>query len=428
MILSEKFNKKFFAIYGLGVTGKSVIKFLKRSGISNYVSWDDIKKKNKSNIKKFSNFLKIADYIIISPGINIKKSPLSKRLEKYRKKIITDLDLFYMTEKVPKTIVVTGTNGKSTTCKILEHFLKKNKHKVSLGGNIGHPVLEIKRSNRSFCIIEASSFHLAHSKFIKPNYATILNISKDHLDWHGSFDNYVNSKFKIFKFQDKNCFAFINTKNLIKIFKKKQYIGKLIKYNLNSFFKIKQEIKNKYLQLSINDQNLGFVYELSKVLKINKKNFIKSLKSFKGLPHRHEIFLESKNFKFINDSKATSFEASKSALKNNRNIFWILGGLPKKGDKFQLNKIKKNILGSFIIGKSPFFFKKQLSSNKLPFKISKNLSSAIRLVFNELSKSPKEKITILFSPASASFDQYKNFMDRGNQFKKLINIYARKYI
>ena len=100
-----------------------------------------------------------------------------------------------------KSIVVTGTNGKSTTSKIIAHILKKNNFKVFLVGNIGSPILNINIKKNCFLVIEASSFQLSHSKFILPDYAMILNITNDHIDWHGSMKNYKNSKFKIFKNQ-----------------------------------------------------------------------------------------------------------------------------------------------------------------------------------------------------------------------------------
>jgi len=433
MILSNKFNEKSFAVYGLGKTGKSVINFLKKSGVSRYLVWDDnVKKRREFNIKKnikfFSDFLDFADYIVTSPGINLKKSVLVKKFKKNQRKIITDIDLLYMTKNVPKTIVITGTNGKSTTCKILEYLLQKNKIKVKLGGNIGNPILDLKNLSSSICIIEASSFQLAHSKYIKPKYATILNLSKDHLDWHGNVENYINSKFKAFNLQDKHCLVFLSAKSLIYRYKKKKYLGKLKTYNIKSYLRIKNRIKNDYLNLKVNDQNLSFVYEISKFLKIKKKNFISSLTNFKGLQHRHETFIKLKNINFINDSKATSFEASKHAIENNKNIFWIVGGLPKLGDKFNLEKIKKNINTSFIIGTNPAFFKKQLKSNKLTFKVTKNLKNTIRIIFKEILKNPEKKITVLLSPASASYDQYKNFMERGNEFKQLVKLYARRYI
>ena len=105
---------------------------------------------------------------------------------------------------------------------------------------------------------------------------------------------------------------------------------------------------------------MSYVFELSKLLKISKKSFVESLSSFSGLPHRYEIFLKKKNCTFINDSKATSFQSTKYALENSKNIFWIVGGLPKKNDKIILGNLRKNIVKSYIIGKNMQFFKKQL--------------------------------------------------------------------
>ena len=122
--------------------------------------------------------------------------------------------------------MVTGTNGKSTTCKLLAHLLKKNNFNVSIGGNIGTPILDLKIANNSYAIIEASSFQLSHSKFIRPDYAIFLNLTNDHLDWHGSMNNYLNSKLKIFNLQSKNQHAIIN-KKFKNIFLKKNFKGKL---------------------------------------------------------------------------------------------------------------------------------------------------------------------------------------------------------
>ena len=168
---------------------------------------------------------------------------------------------------------------------------------------------------------------------------------------------------------------------------------------------------------------MSFVFALSKVLKISKKSFVRSLKSFKGLPHRYEIFMKKKNKVFINDSKATSFQASKFALQSNKNIFWIVGGMPKLGDKFNLGKIKKNIIKSYIIGNHMKSFKRQLNG-KVDFQLSRTLSNATISIFKDIKNMADKKITILLSPASASYDQFKNFEERGNQFKRLIKNYA----
>jgi UDP-N-acetylmuramoylalanine--D-glutamate ligase len=414
-----------FLVYGLGLSGQSVVKFFKKKNIKNYKVWDDNQKilfKN-NRAKNLKETLNNVDYIILSPGISLNNN---KDLIKFEKKIITDIDFFYLINKNFKSIVVTGTNGKSTTCEIINHLLKKNKFNVLLGGNIGNPILDLKVKKNSYVVIEASSFQLSHSKFICPDYAFLLNITNDHLDWHGSMKNYTNSKLKIFTHQKKNQFAIVNN-NLKTIFKKKNFLSKLIISKKENYKKIKKKIKNHYLKLSINDENMSTLYAFSKLLKINENNFTKAINSFVGLPHRYEIFLKKKNIVFINDSKATTFESTKYALINTKNVFWILGGLPKKNDKILLSKIKKNIIKCYLIGKNIDFFKKQVQK-KVSFTITKNLNKTLKEILKDIKFYNKKNNTILLSPAAASYDQFKSFEERGNIFKKLSRLYAKNFI
>ena len=421
-------KKLSFLVYGLGLTGKSIINFFEKNKIKNYQVWDDNDYKlfPKKRPKNLNKALDQVNYIVLSPGVSLKKSKNKHKLKKYKNKIITDLDLIYILKKFSKSIVVTGTNGKSTTCKMISHLLKKNGYKILLGGNIGTPVLDLDLKKNNFLILEASSFQLAHSKFIRPDYSLLLNISNDHIDWHGNMKNYINSKLKIFKYQRKNHFSFLNQK-LKTHFKKKKFQGKLIIPNQKNFQKIKFSLKNSYLTSDINDENMSFVLELSKILKISQKSFLKTMKSFVGLPHRYEIFLKKKNHIFVNDSKATSFQASKFALQNSNNIYWIVGGLPKKNDKIILKNFKSNIIKSYIVGKNTNFFKSQIQ-NKLPYIVSRTLKKSVILILKEIRASERKNCTILLSPASASFDQYLNFEKRGEEFKRLCRYYARKYI
>ena len=143
MISKKNLKNLSFLIYGLGLTGKSVVNFFIKNNIRNFKVWDDL---NKELYKKnrASNLLKAlfsVDYIILSPGVSLAKSKNKNNLIKFKKKIITDLDLFFLVKKFSKSIVITGTNGKSTTSKILSHVLKKNHFQPVLGGNIGAPVL-----------------------------------------------------------------------------------------------------------------------------------------------------------------------------------------------------------------------------------------------------------------------------------------------
>ncbi len=428
MFFDKKLRELSFLVYGLGLTGHSVINFLKKNNINNYKVWDDndknlIKKKKALNINKS---FKSVDFIVLSPGVSLKNSKNKKNLIKYKKKIITDIDLIFLFKKFSKSIVVTGTNGKSTTCKIIDHVLKKNGFRTAIGGNIGTPILDLNITKDSYLIIEASSFQLSHSKFIRPDFAVLLNISNDHLDWHGSMKNYVNSKFKLFKLQKKNQYSLISNKLKLS-FKKKKFLGKLIIPKIHVYKKFKIKIKNSYFNSNINDENMSFVYSLAKKLKISNNSFFRSLKSFKGLAHRYEVFLKKKNYTFINDSKATSFQATKFALENTKNIFWIVGGLPKKNDKIQLKKLKKNIARSYIIGRHTNLFKKQIK-NEVDYKITKNLKNSIIQILQDIKIYKYKYNNILLSPASASFDQFINFEKRGEKFKELSCHYARKYI
>ena len=218
-----------FLIYGLGLTGKSVVKFFNKNRFKNYKVWDDKNKSfyNKKRPLNLTKALKETNYIILSPGVSLNQSKNKKQLIRYKNKIITDIDLFYLFHKDFKSIFVTGTNGKSTTCKIINHILKKNKIKTLLGGNIGTPILSLNPKKNTYLIIEASSFQLAYSKFIKPDYALLLNITNDHIDWHGSMRNYINSKFQIFKNQKKNHYSLLN-EDLKSQYRKRKLSGKLI--------------------------------------------------------------------------------------------------------------------------------------------------------------------------------------------------------
>ena len=428
MEIKKPIKENSYAIYGLGLSGKSTLKFLKKKKVKKIYTWDDKNKiKSKKKINFFKKILKKVDYIVISPGINIKKTKFKSILTKNKKKIITDLDLFYAQKLPVKSIVVTGTNGKSTTCKLVEHIFRSNKIDAKLGGNIGKPILDLKIKKKSIVIIEASSFQLSHLKFIKPSFAVILNITKDHLDWHGTIKNYQDSKFKIFSNQNKYDRALLS-KDHIEKFKKKFFQSKIIKVEKNILKKnLIKLIKNKYLLSKSNLENLSFAYKLSNIFKIKKNKILKSLNNFKGLPHRNEIFYNKDGIKFINDSKATSFEATHHALENNENIFWIVGGLPKLNDKFKLQDVKQNIIKSYIIGKNINYFKKQIE-NTTEYKCSFTIKNALQDVIQDLFLLNQQKATILLSPASASYDQFKNFSERGNNFKKITLEYARKFL
>ena len=425
MKLKNENSSKKFLIYGLGKSGISSLKYLKQK--NKCFIFDDYKKKLNNKFKKFSisktkllnnNF----DYIIISPGININTCQLSNYLKKNKKKIITDLDIFYKVNPEVLTITITGTNGKSTTSKLLYDILKNHDYDVRLTGNIGNPILEEKKITRNtILVVEASSYQLAYSKYFKSKFSIIINISPDHLERHNTMKNYVLSKLKCVIRQNENDVAIITNTNLLKdLLRTKNIKSKIIYVSKNKYAYLKNKLSNDNFKNSANFQNLNFLFELSKHMKLNLKTVIKTINKFKPLKFRQEVIYQSKYLKIINDSKSTTLSSTIPFLETNEKILWILGGLFKKGDKFNLNKKYYKNLDAYIYGKDRHVFSK-LFKNKFKVNLSKDLRNTLKSIPN--LKNIRTKVTVLFSPSAASFDQYKNFEDRGRQFNMLIKRY-----
>jgi len=412
------YNKKIL-IYGLGKSGLSVYKFLKKN--NHLITHDD---KIKNDIKKITTFK--FDYIIISPGIDINKCKLSKFLKNNLKKIYTDLDIFYSQYKQNNKITITGTNGKSTTAKILYEVLKDQKVDARLVGNIGNPVLlEKKITNKTVFVIEASSYQLEYSKLFKSSISIILNISPDHLDRHKTINRYVSAKFKLVKNQSKSDLALLNTKNFYirRVLKSKNFSPKIIKIEKEIDAIFLNKIENQYFKTDGNRENLKFILEIVKVLKLKKNILIKTLKKFKGLKYRQEIIYQSKELTIINDSKATSFSSSVSLLKSLTNVYWIVGGQAKKGDKLLLPKKDCKNLKAYIFGTNKNFFISKIKK-LMRYESFLDLKCLIKKLCLEIKADKKiTHKTILFSPSAASFDNFKNFEKRGEYFNKLIKRY-----
>jgi len=413
------FYKKKILIYGLGKSGLSVLKFLKKD--NEITTHDDKIKVDNIKVTK-----KKYDYIIISPGIDINKCNLSNFLKDNSKKIYTDLDIFYNHHKENNKITITGTNGKSTTAKILYDTLKDQKVDVRLVGNIGNPVLlEKKVTNKTVFVIEASSYQLEYSKLFKSNISLILNISPDHLERHKTINKYVGAKFKLIKNQSKKDFAILNTQNFYikRELESKNYLPKIIKIqkDIDSIFL--KKINNKYFDTEGNKENLKFILEVAKILKLKKKTLVKTLKKFKGLKYRQEIIFQSKKLTIINDSKATTFSSSASLLKSLTNVYWIVGGQVKKGDKLLLTKKNFKNIKAYVFGDNKNFFINKLKK-LMKYESFIDLKNLVRKLSLEI-KVDKNTIhkTILFSPSGASFDNFKNFEKRGEYFNKLIKKY-----
>ena len=424
--LNNIFLGKKILVYGLGKSGISTYKFLKKS--SDVYLFDDNHRINLKFNQKIISLKQIKkinfDRIIISPGIDISNCKLSKFLNNNLLKIHTDLDVLFSFYD-NKSITITGTNGKSTTAKILHDALTDQKIDSRLIGNIGNPVLAEKNiTKKTIFVIEASSYQLDYSRIFRSKYAVILNITSDHIERHKSLNNYVDAKFKLLKSQNRGSFAYIKKDDelITKKIKKNKYKAKIYKVQTSNLNKKFDKIYNKYFISDGNKENLLFIFKIASKLKLNKKKLIRSINRFKGLDYRQQIIFDKKNLTIINDSKSTSFASSESVLKNLNGAYWILGGIPKKGDKFKLSKTKCKNLKAFIFGSHSKKFLKILK-NKLKVKSFKNMEETLKIIFSEITIQKSEKNIIFFSPAGASFDSFKNFEDRGNYFNQLVKKY-----
>tara|TARA_B100000963_G_scaffold208216_1_gene181337 strand:+ start:2826 stop:4025 length:1200 start_codon:yes stop_codon:yes gene_type:complete len=398
LLLKEFYNKKIL-IFGYGKTGKSVQKYFRKNKI-NYTIWDDNRKLNIKKIDK-KYFLKKYDYIVLSPGVDIYHHRNKNFFKKHKKNIITDLDIFFLSKKKFKYIIgVTGTNGKSSFCNILNNLTKKNNIKSKILGNFGNPILSENISQNEYCILELSSYQLDYSKYIKLDTACILNISPDHLDRHETMANYKKIKLKIFNFLKSNGTGFYQKKSFPSLKKKK---------NIKYFNSINKSLIKKILNRDI----LVSKVDLTK----NK------------LPHRYEKFYKINNFKFINDSKSTNFDSTRYALQMTSNSILILGGLLKKGDNFLLKDLQSKIVQIYIFGSFISPLKESLKKQNLKFKYFKNLKKLLEFILmNDFKKleNKKKDYNVLFSPGAASFDQFKNFEERGREFKKYVNKFFKR--
>ena len=449
------YKNKNIGILGLGVTGRSAINFF-----SNYskkiIGWDDLKT-TRSDIEEDNieildlnilKNLKLIDLLFISPGI--KPNHKIIKLAKINNiTIVGDLDIFWQTEKKNKNrfIFITGSNGKSTVTSLIHHLLISAKKNSIIGGNIGLPVLSLNPTNKpNIYVIEASSFQLDSIKKIKPDISVLTNISPDHIDWHGNYKNYINAKENLFLNQDESDIAIINidSEECFKLYKRinsRLIKPKIIKISLKKKLRNTIYVDKGKVYDNINNENvfIGRIRDLSSLLgKHNIENIViaiaaaiyvgvthreikKFLPTFKGLSHRLELIYKDSNLEFINDSKSTNLVSCKVALNCFKNIIWIAGGIRKKDELSYLDDSISSIKAAYFIGESAGEFVSYFR-NSFYCKNTVNIKYALIEAIN-YSKKLKGHSTILFSPACASYDQFKNYEERGKIFVEEVNKY-----
>lgn len=361
--------------------------------------------------KEFIDNKIIVDIILKSPGIKF-NHPI---LVSTNAKIINDIELAYLFIKEQKLktkiIAITGTNGKTSVTLFLEQLLQNANYKVQVAGNIGLSPLTILNviTDLDYLILELSSFQLKTIQKFQPYASFITNITPDHLNYHESFDDYVNSKLKIFSNQSENEKLYVKNKVYLKYLQNKEIKPQIIMNNVPK--DIKEQIGECNLA-SLNYNNALLCYLFAQTEEISFEVFLKTIKSIGTFEHRVEYITEINGIKYYNDSKATNLPAMKEALNKLENIILLVGGASKNEDLTEFNNYLTNVKTVIAYGQNAAEFK----SPKI-VKTVRTLDEAFNLAHDYAQKGD----VVLLSPASASFDQYADYKKRGEHFKQLVN-------
>ena len=434
-------NKKIFVL-GMGKSGVSVARLLAKE---NHVLITDIKCDDLELIKELEElginviitkkqneiFDDSYDYVVKNPGVKL-DHPVVLMAKKFNIPILTELEVAYRYLPDVKIIGITGSNGKTTTTTIVYEFLKAAGIPVHLAGNIGYPLCsqidDIKKGD--VIVTEISSHQLVNLDKFKVDVAVLTNLYQVHLDFFGTFENYKMNKLRIFNNQDEKCVAILNKgdKNVYELTKnlkaKKEYFSSKDEADICMNEKDIVYKGEKIISLSDirvkgvhNYENIMAAILAAKQFDVSDSVIKEVLNNFAGVEHRIEFVAKINGREFYNDSKATNVDSTITALKSfDNDVVLILGGLDR-GHSFEpLLPYLKNVKHIVCYGETKERIKEFAIKNNIDVTVTNNLEDAVHAAYNM----SLEGDTILLSPACASWDQYKNFEDRGNEFKKIV--------
>ncbi|TDT69856.1 UDP-N-acetylmuramoylalanine--D-glutamate ligase [Hypnocyclicus thermotrophus] len=414
-------------VYGAGKSGLGAKKLLEKQGYE-VILVDD---KNGISSQKAIKYLDEIDIFIKSPGIpynDFVKLAIDKNIN-----LIDEIELAYMyMNKNTKIIAITGTNGKTTVTSKIKELLEYNSYKVKYAGNIGISFSEIVLEGKDldYIVLELSSYQLENIKTFKPYISMIINLTPDHMNRYSSLDEYYNAKFNIYKNCNNTDYFILNIDDneIMTRFNKNINLKKIsleneadIYYKNNYIFINKEMYINKN-NLSLkgihNIQNILFIISVSEILGLDRKKLKVFLETTNTLEHRMEEFFKKEDTLFINDSKGTNIDSTIKAIEAfEKDLILITGGKDKKVDLYPLCKIIKNkVKKVYLIGETADILEEILLELEYKKENIKNLKTIEKVVDNLKLESE----IVLFSPAHSSFDQFKNFEERGKIFKELI--------
>jgi len=437
-------NMKKIAIIGFGIEGRGVLKFLlKHPAHANDEIW--VLDRNPVSVPyaarrrarvrvrvgpKYLHKLSSFDVIFKSPGVSIHLAQI-KRAVKHGARLTSSLDLFFEHAK-GTTIGITGTKGKGTTATLLHKMLKRCGKDAYLGGNIGSSPLDIaeKLTPRSVTVLELSSFQLQNLNF-SPQIAVSLDVFKDHLDVHKNFWEYILAKSKIVKHQKRDGTAFYFADNQLSRRVAEKSRGEKISVSEKDW-KIfsKNDLKIPGIH---NFKNAVMAGAVARYLGCGPASIRAAAREFKGLPHRLELCKTvragGRTIRIFNDSASTNPDAAAAALRTFREPkVLIIGGKNKNLDYSPVARAISTARVELVVlfGENRNEIARSLSRSRVPMVVVSSLASALKTAKNHLTRTSEDSV-VLFSPASTSFDMFKNYNDRGEAFKKLARTFFSQY-
>ncbi|MCL2555611.1 MAG: UDP-N-acetylmuramoyl-L-alanine--D-glutamate ligase [Firmicutes bacterium] len=363
----------------------------------------------------------LIDLIVTSPGIG--SHPMFDFALKNNIPIISEIELGFLLNEKP-IIAITGTNGKTTVTRLIGDMLAK-KYKVAVCGNIGLPFCSIVNDNHDIIVVEVSSFQLERCFLFKPHIALITNITEDHLDRHGSMQNYINIKMSISKNQDKDNYFILPSelREFLPEFKSKLIYSDKNAYINCGYIEYKGEkvvsLSSVKIEGQHNKKNIMQAIIAAKLMGVDNEDIIQAIEKFKIDKHRLELVSIVGGKRWYDDSKATNIDSCIAACDSMiGDTALILGGSDKGYDYDQLfENLPKQIKVIFLMGETVFKMRESSSLAKYDPMIvgAEDLNEAVKLA-KDLSI-----INVLLSPAAASFDRYKDYKERGEEFRRLVN-------
>ena len=460
MIAVQEFSGKPVGVFGLARSGLSAARALQAGG-ARLFAWDDNEAARKAAVKENIPLdpkerwpWQQMKTIVLSPGIPLthpEPHPVVRQAKNVGAEVIGDVELFARAVRsgddakgAARIIAVTGTNGKSTTTALIGHVLQASGFDAQVGGNIGRPVLDLgEPTAKTVYVIEVSSYQIELSPGLAPQVAVLTNLSPDHIDRHGSMDNYAAIKASLLKRAvpeghvavgvDDDHSAAIYTKlvasrmadavavSIGKVLGRGIFVidGKLYDAWDQPSALIGDLKTAAHLPGSHNWQNAALAYAAVRRLIRDPRAIFSAILRFPGLAHRIEDVGRIGKVRFINDSKATNADAAARALACFQDVFWIAGGRAKEGGIADLAPYFPRMRKAYLIGEAAQSFGKTLTG-KVDAVQSGTLERAVNAAFEDARTSKADEPVVLLSPACASFDQFRDFEQRGDAFRDLV--------